>query len=275
MSVKLQFGGALRLATTASAPTHSAPLRCGVQELDSRHQEAFRTLQYALVYLERGDGEYRTAVGDTYRLTAGSVFQRFPGQPHFVSYHGPACQCYLALPAQCGEIMQLTGVVDPARPVFELADTADLLDRWLALRDRLRDAPEAELPEVLLQMQSFALELHRRAASQRLPPPRWLTEARRRLGADFEQPLRLPELARELGLGYSRFRQQFHRLTGVSPGEYRLARRLERAMSLLGQEELRLKEIASRLGFHDEFAFSAQFKRLSGQSPTAFRRQNH
>jgi AraC family transcriptional regulator of adaptative response/methylated-DNA-[protein]-cysteine methyltransferase len=62
--------------------------------------------------------------------------------------------------------------------------------------------------------------------------PTWLARALARL--DREEPVTLAVLARECGLSLFHLQRTFKRLTGVSPREYRRARRSARFRSLLG-----------------------------------------
>lgn len=60
---------------------------------------------------------------------------------------------------------------------------------------------------------------------------------------------------------------------GQSPKQMIRELRIERAKQLLEHTDWSLAEIASRLGFSDQFNFSNGFKKQVGQSPTAYRVQ--
>ena len=59
---------------------------------------------------------------------------------------------------------------------------------------------------------------------------------------------------------------------GVTPYRYLLSRRLETARLLLRGTALPVREIAFRLCFSDEHYFSSLFRRKTGQTPSAYRR---
>lgn len=89
-----------------------------------------------------------------------------------------------------------------------------------------------------------------------------------RLGAD----LRLERLAKANGTSSEAFSMAFTRSTGISPKDYLMRRLNQEALRLVINTDLRIKEIARRLRFSDEFYFSRFFKKLNGCSPLAYRK---
>jgi AraC family transcriptional regulator len=79
----------------------------------------------------------------------------------------------------------------------------------------------------------------------------------------------LAELARLSPWHFSRsFKQSF----GVPPHKYHASRRIERAKQLLANRELSVTNIALEVGFSETSTFSAAFHRLTGQTPSNYRR---
>jgi len=84
--------------------------------------------------------------------------------------------------------------------------------------------------------------------------------------------LTLKLLARTVSLHPVYFSNEFTRRMGVTPLEYVRARRIERAKRLLLDPNCKLDEIAAQTGFADAFHLSRTFKKLTGVSPSVFRR---
>jgi len=59
--------------------------------------------------------------------------------------------------------------------------------------------------------------------------------------------------------------------TGLSPHQYVLRRRVERAKQLLSGTSLNLAEIALRCGFSNPSHFTQAFRQISGVTPTCWR----
>jgi AraC-like DNA-binding protein len=95
--------------------------------------------------------------------------------------------------------------------------------------------------------------------------------ARAQLALHCDHPLELPALATELGISYSHLRHSFTARLGVSPKQYYLNARLEKAQDLLLNTSKSVKEVAEILGFESAFYFSKQFKSRYGSSPKTWR----
>jgi AraC family transcriptional regulator len=68
------------------------------------------------------------------------------------------------------------------------------------------------------------------------------------------------------------FARQCKAATGLTPHQYVIARRVERARQLLqARTNLSLAEVALRAGFSDQSQFGYHFKRLVGVTPGRFR----
>ena len=89
------------------------------------------------------------------------------------------------------------------------------------------------------------------------------------LGAD----LRLPQLAEAHGTGLTAFSDAFTRSTGMTPKEYLTRRLNQEALRWVINSELKMKEIAEKLRFSDEYYFSRFFQRLNGTPPSKYRRE--
>ena len=82
----------------------------------------------------------------------------------------------------------------------------------------------------------------------------------------------LEELAKEATLSRAAFARNFCALVGEPPHQYLTRWRMGIAAQLLEETELRLGEIASRVGYRSEFSFSRAFKLARGIAPSQHRR---
>ena len=91
------------------------------------------------------------------------------------------------------------------------------------------------------------------------------------LERDFQSSHDAGHYASELGVSPGTLSRVLTRLTGRTAKALILERVMLEAVRLLRFSDLSVKEIADRLGFSDQFAFSKAFKRQRGEAPLDFR----
>ncbi len=82
----------------------------------------------------------------------------------------------------------------------------------------------------------------------------------------------LERLAREAAMSRSAYAARFKELVGQTMFEYLTAVRMQRAQTLLRESGSSLNAIAARVGYTSRLAFSKAFKRLTGVTPSRYRR---
>lgn len=100
-----------------------------------------------------------------------------------------------------------------------------------------------------------------------------LSRAFSAIHARVEHSWTVEELAREAGMSRSAFAARFRERVGLAPLDYVTRWRMFRAGTLLRQGNHSIAEIAIRVGYDNESAFSKAFKRVTGLTPGAYRRQ--
>ena len=107
----------------------------------------------------------------------------------------------------------------------------------------------------------------------------WLTGLRdRQIGRAFallhESPAddwSLAELARRAGMSRSVLAERFARYVGMPPMQYLKSWRMQLASAMLAETAAPVGQIAGRIGYQSEEAFSRAFKRIVGKSPSHWR----
>jgi AraC-like DNA-binding protein len=88
-----------------------------------------------------------------------------------------------------------------------------------------------------------------------------------RLRKDFNQPLRIESIARDLGMSVSGFHHHFKSITAMSPLQFQKQLRLQEARRLMLGEALDAASAAYRVGYDDASHFNREYKRLFGSPP--------
>lgn len=88
---------------------------------------------------------------------------------------------------------------------------------------------------------------------------------------NLDMPLDIATLATYSGMSRAYFTRLFTQKKGVSPAEFVLQQRMERAARLLVNGQLSIKAISSSCGFSDPNYFTKAFRRTYSVSPSEFR----
>ncbi len=94
-----------------------------------------------------------------------------------------------------------------------------------------------------------------------------IARAIERLRQEFDRPLRIGSLARELGMSVSVFHHHFKAVTALSPLQFQKRLRLLEARRLMLGEDLDAASAAYRVGYHDASHFNREYKSLFGVPP--------
>ena len=94
-----------------------------------------------------------------------------------------------------------------------------------------------------------------------------IARAIERFHQDFDQPLRIEGIARELGMSVSGFHHHFKAVTAMSPLQFQKRLRLQEARRLMLGEGLDAASAAYRVGYHDASYFNREYKSLFGLPP--------
>ena len=100
---------------------------------------------------------------------------------------------------------------------------------------------------------------------------RRITDALRRIEDEAQEPLTLAALAHEAAMSPCHFLRSFRRVVGMTPHQFLLHTRLRRAAVRLCRSEEPVSAIAFDLGFGDLSTFNRRFRRVMGESPSAYR----
>lgn len=249
--------------------------RCGIlQDAASVVEQHFVTSQYALVYISEGEGTYIDSDGKRWAIHSGDLFQRFPGVPHDVKLAPKTVRSYIAVPHDIYNLIERTENRFLKKPVHSLGPMYDLTDNFRHLMCSCEK--EKDLYSLALKFQHL-IKLCMLSADDYIKKEEnslehRLLRAAELLTENLDEALSIQDVATAIGLNYHTFRRQFTRWADVSPGQFRIQKRIEKALSLLSNQKLSISEISALLGYSDIYAFSSHFKKAVGVSPRNFQK---
>lgn len=232
---------------------------------------------FQLVLISDGEGCLESGrPGEAWRVTGGQLFILFPGVWHRYAPNPKTgwVEHWIECRGRTFDEAWKLGLLSPAHPVVELNGGTEMLETLMRCHDRAAEDPLGN-QDILATLAVHALSHLAQAASrqpgQAQAQARCVQRARQLIMDRCDRPLDMASIAREVGMGYSHFRQSFQRTCGLGAREFHGQVRMRRACDLLANTELSAKEIAEMLGYSSAFHFSNAFKRSRGEAPSIWR----
>lgn len=231
-----------------------------------------------LIYCERGVGWVRLG-GERYALGPNHAFILPAGRPHAYGADDadPWSIYWLHF---CGERTDMFAGITGRVIHIEESDRSRYSDRFSLFEEMYRNLETGYSPDNL-EYVSFCL-MHFLASLKYVNQFREIKKIR---GDDvvqasiaymkdhLEQTLTLDDIASSVGYSASRFSALFSGRTSFAPMEYYGSLKIQRACSYLQFSTLKIKEIAFRLGYYDQFHFSKAFRKEMELTPKAYRKK--
>lgn len=237
---------------------------------------------YSIALVTNGNFQYRTVQGSAL-MTPGSLLLGNEGACFECGHQhgrGDRCLAFHFSP----ELFESVVAAVPGRGRLRLAaprlPPVPAVLALLASAQALRD--EGGEPE---QFRELALRLagavcvtlnQGAAASSRSPTARderRVAAALRHIEARQGARISIDELAADAAVSLYHFLRIFEQVVGITPGQYMLRTRLQRAAVRLRRCNDGIAAVALDCGFDDLSTFNRQFRRATGLTPGAFRAQ--
>ena len=247
------------------------------------HEFAPVLAQPALCIMAQGRKEVRLAdeyfIYDPLNYLVVSVSMPLSGRVVNVTSEEPILAVRLDIdPAEISALIADAGPLGvPSRPTgrglyVERIDTA-MLDAVLRLA-RLLDAPKDIAMLAPLIRREILYRLLRSQQGHRLyeiaianSQSHRISQAIKWLNGNYEQPLRIDDLAKEVNLSVSTLHHRFKAMTAMSPLQYQKQLRLQEARRLMLAEGLEASAAGYRVGYESPSQFSREYSRLFGAPP--------
>jgi AraC-like DNA-binding protein len=239
-----------------------------------------RTLKsFAFVHLDGGGGFFESPPTGRREVRAGTLFVLFPGVRHLYGPRGADHwrEHWAIFDGFIPERYRAAGLLDPARPFFEVGPDRDLLRRWgecLYLAEAGGAGLAQRLSERFFALIGQVLARGRTEPAAENQTRRLVEEVVALMEANLAEPgFRIEPHAERFAMSYSALRQRFATAAGAPPAAYLAKMRMGRAQARLLSGDEPVKTIAAELGFPDQYHFSRRFKQIVGLSPEGFRRE--
>lgn len=230
---------------------------------------------YKIHYIHSGKGLFRTE-GETYTLGKGQGFlispeklayykadEEDPWVYSWVAFDGMQMEHYLSRSHLLG-----------SHPVFTTAQDAYIQSCFLEMF-KATERPMTNELRLLGALYSFlSVILDETAVPESAPNATepYVRQAVDMIRGSYASDLKIGDLADRLTISRKYLAKIFKEATGLSPQQYLLQYRMNRAGELIRNTSLSMGEIACSVGYKDPFLFSRMYKKVTGASPREHRK---
>ncbi len=238
----------------------------------TRHWENGRVLnEFQFLYITKGEGIFRTQKGET-KLHEGSFVIIVPGYWHWYRPDKETgwIEFWIGFDGDYPRMLREHGFLGPEPQVLDIGTHETIVSHF----NRIIDGVENERPGYQQIVASLIPLIYAEVSSYSSRPE---IEARGKdlferikfiFEANLHGTLDMESLAAELNLNYASLREDFKSYTGLSPYQYFLQMKINRAKELLLDGGLSVKEISYKLSFENPYYFSRLFKKKTGVAPS-------
>jgi AraC-like DNA-binding protein len=254
--------------------------RCGIQKCKPKFAWGPGVRDHFIVhYILSGTGTF-SVQNKSYHLTAGNGFVIFPEQLvtytagsnnpwtySWVGFHGLKAESYLRKAGFSKE-----------QPIFRYDNDKKLSDCLKSMIScaRLSTPSELMLLGYLYIFLSLLIHNSRREGNQNPSADnqdKYIRRAIEFISKNYSSEISIQEIASRMGFDRSYLYTIFKKHLNMSPQDFLIGFRIDRAVELMENTSLSIGDISRSVGYDDPLHFSKLFKKKKGISPSLFRKR--
>ena len=237
----------------------------------------WRILQeYQIIYITRGSGIFESENYKLTNITAGTVILLFPNERHRYKPDPDTGwdEYWIGVKGQIIDNLVMEGYFSRAEPTMYVGFNEIIINLYQSIIEKTKYEWSGYQPLVsgtALHLLGACHSIVKQQTMGNQDEQNIVNKAMLMFRSNISNFYSAEQAANDLCLGYSSFRKLFKKYTNLSPGQYYLQLKIEKAKELLCNSNLRVKEISIELNFESDFYFSKLFKEKTGFSPRDYR----
>lgn len=252
----------------------------GYEECQPNHSYGPANRDHYLLHLiSRGSGifhcknkSYSLSAGQGFLITPGTITsyradEKEPWTYSWIGFNGANAEFYLAQTGLSAE-----------NPVFQYQDTNSFSQIFTSLKKLNRNTVTGQVRMIgylymllaLLMENSSLLSIQGKAFFS--SKEEYVKNAAAYIQTNYSRKVTVEEIANYVRLNRSYFGVIFKELTGLTPQEFLIDFRIDKAKKLLSDMSMSIGDVSRSVGYDDPLTFSKLFKKNVGVSPNAYRK---
>ena len=219
-------------------------------------------------FLEDGKNTYLNGV--SYPIRRGFVLLCYPGDVRNSDL--PFQTRYVKFQAE-GALADQLREAPRYFPIYQYSEILNLLDNIILLHSA-HEKNNMLLQGKLLTYVALLLEQSKRPHDPDPSRHATIMHAREYIQANYAEPIKLRDIAKEVNLSPNYFHTLFSEICGKTPHDYLTEQRISAVKHLLLTTQLSLGEIAAQCGFQTQQYMTTVFKAMVKCSPNQFKIQS-
>lgn len=256
------------------------PLRTGHNVAKENYSVGPRVIECYSFHFVLSGALTLSSKGETVTLTKESMFCLFPDEKHSYWVHeydpeAPLRLHWLAFNgAQAESLVERLGMTKQ-KPYLRNKLTDEISELLKTCMKRMGDWQQKD-GDLQLQIMLYQLfELLSRPLPNVPEDKDWLNSCLQYMESHYAEGITVADIASFTGMHRSHLSSRFKHSFGISPREYLIKLKMERAGEMLQSRTLSVTDIALSLGYTDLYTFSRAFSTYYGMSPTDYRSRMH
>ena len=254
--------------------------QCGYQECEPNHSYGPANRDHFLLhFISHGKGTFRSK-NKSYTLSAGQGFLICPGSITSYSADGrePWTYSWIGFNGTNAEYYLSRAGLSSENPVFSYENSKSFhqIFNELLLLDRTKIADQVRMIGYIYMLLAQLLESSSLLTVQGKAffssKEEYVKNAILYVQTNFSRNLKVKEIADYLGLNRSYLGVIFKEIVGLTPQEFLIDFRVDKAKKLLADKSMSIGDVSRSVGYDDPLTFSKLFKKNTGVSPNLYRK---
>jgi len=232
--------------------------------------------EFQLLFIVKGSGTFESAHHSKVQIDAGTIILLFPGEWHNYSYNPDTGwdEYWVGFDGINVQNMIKSGFFTVSDPVFKVGISDEMISFYksiISYAEQEAMGYQQVASSIVRHMMGLLYFKNQNSLFSDKEVVEKINQARILIRDNISNSVSPAEIAEQLGLGYSWFRKAFKKYAGISPAQFQLQIRLQRAKDLLLNTNQSVSEIAYELTFDTPGQFSTFFRQKANMTPKEFR----